>query len=147
MATVMYSEQMRRAWSVTPEVPIAKHIDNSRLVKVSDPARRRELAYFACALGLVFLVVMFYAWQHYRAIEYGYQIEIAKAQRDTLIEQNRQLRLEEAYLRSPDRMVPAAQQLGLTTPQVGQVMRLEAPGNDNGPVVAQVATVVIPAAH
>jgi Cell division protein FtsL len=141
-AAVMMKTE-RRVWSATPEIHFAKHIDNSRLVKVADPRRQREMRHFVCALVVLFAVVMFYALQHFSAIQYGYKIEALKGQRDTLLEQSRQLRLEDAYLRDPQRIVPVAQQLGLQTPQVGQVMRLENTTSDSGPVVAQVAAVTV----
>ena len=99
---------------------------------------------FGIALGCLFLFVMAYAFQHFKAIEYGYKIEALKSQRDTLTEQARQLRLEDAYLRNPDRIVPAAQQLGLQTPQVGQVMRLENTTQDSGPAVAMASSNEVP---
>ena len=87
-----------------PEVYIAKEIDNSRLVKVADRKRNREMAQFSIALGVFFLLVMVYAWQHFSAIEYGYQIEAKRAQHENLVEMNRTLRLEEARLRDPGRI-------------------------------------------
>src|SRR5689334_17289813 len=142
-AVAVRAKQERRVWMTTPEIHFAKHIDNSRLVKVEDPRRKREMKQFVCALVVLFAVVMFYALQHFSAIQYGYKIEALKSQRDALTEQARQLRLEDAYLRNPDRIVPVAQQLGLQTPQVGQVMRLENTGSENGPAVAQVAAVTV----
>jgi cell division protein FtsL len=133
----------RRAWMTTPEIHFTKHIDNSRLVKVEDPRRKREMKQFVCALVVLFAVVMFYALQHFSAIQYGYKIEALRSQRDALTEQARQLRLEDAYLRNPERIVPVAQQLGLQTPQVGQVVRLDNTGTENGPVVAQMAAVTV----
>ena len=142
-AAVMARVERRRTWATTPEIHFAKHIDNSRLLKVADPRRKREMKQFVCALVVLFAVVMFYALQHFSAIQYGYKIEALKSQRDTLLEQSRQLKLEDAYLRNPERIVPVAQQLGLQTPQVGQVMRLENTSSDSGPAVAQVAAVTV----
>src|SRR5207248_7283576 len=94
----------RSFWTGTPEVYFTKAIDNSRLVKVEDPRRTREMRQFGVALGCLFLFVMAYAFQHFKAIEYGYKIESLKAQRDSLVEMNRSLRLEEASLRNPERV-------------------------------------------
>jgi hypothetical protein len=55
-------------------------------VKVEDPRREREMKFFGIALCLLFLLVMGYALQHFRAIEYGYKIETLRAQRDGLAE-------------------------------------------------------------
>ena len=65
-------------WTGTPEIYFAKPIDNSRLVKVEDPRRSREMRQFGVALGCLFLLVMTYTWQHFKAIEYGYKIESLK---------------------------------------------------------------------
>jgi cell division protein FtsL len=115
----------RSCWTGTPEIYFAKAIDNSRLVKVEDPCRVREMRQFGVALGCLFLFVMSYAFQHFKAIEYGYKIESLKAQRDSLVEMNRSLRLEEASLRDPERIDRMARELGLQSPQAGQVMRMD----------------------
>ena len=128
----------RASVSGTPEIYFAKAIDNSRLVKVADPARARELAQFVAAFTVLFLLMMVYAWQHFSAVEYGYKIESARAQRDALVEVNRELRLEEAALRDPERIDQLAHKLGLESPEVGQVAPLEqAPAELAAPVMAQ----------
>src|SRR2546425_6779535 len=43
-------------------------------------------------------------FRSFRAIEFGYQIESMRSQRDGLLEMNRALRLEEASLRDPERI-------------------------------------------
>jgi len=92
----------------------------------------------------LFLLVMTFAWQHFRAIEYGYKIEVLKSQRDSLAELNRTLRLEEATLRSPDRIDSLARQLGMQPPQAGQVMRMDVAVPDSGgPVMASMTPVAV----
>src|ERR1700726_3365319 len=115
----------KRTWTGTPEIYFSKPIDNSRLVKVEDPRRGREMKQFGVALACLFLLVMVFAWQHFKAIEYGYKIESLRVQRDGLAEINRALRLEEASLRDPQRIDALARQLGLQSPQAGQVMRMD----------------------
>ena len=115
----------RPCWTGTPEIYFTKSIDNSRLVKVEDPRRAREMRQFGIALACLFLFVMAYAFQHFKAIEYGYKIESLKAQRDSLVEMNRALRLEEASLRDPERIDKMARELGLQSPQAGQVLRMD----------------------
>ncbi len=134
----------RRGWAGTPEIYFTKAIDNSRLVKVADVRRSREMTHFACALAVLFLLVMVYAWQHFSAIEYGYRIETLKSQRDTLVETQRALHLEEASLRDPQRIDTLARQMGLETPRAGQVVRFEAGTKDPGvPVMARADVAVI----
>lgn len=136
--------QRQRCWTGTPEIYFAKPIDNSRLVKVEDPRRSREMRQFGIALGCLFLFVMAYAFQHFKAIEYGYKIESLKAQRDSLVEMNRALRLEEASLRDPERIDKMARELGLQSPQAGQVVRMDSTSQEAaGSVVASLTPVPV----
>src|SRR5947209_8859002 len=94
---------MRRSVAgITPEFYFQKTIDNSRLVRVSDPQRRREIRMFSVVVSLFFLMAMFYAWQHFRSLEYGYQIEAQKTEHERLVELNRTLTLERSSLRDPE---------------------------------------------
>jgi len=127
----------------TPEIYFGKSIDNSRLVKVEDPKRSREMKQFGIALGCLFVLVMTFTWQHFKAIEYGYKIEALRTQRDGMGEITRALRLEEASLRDPERIDMLARRLGLQSPQAGQVIRLDATGDANTPVLASVTPVSV----
>jgi hypothetical protein len=121
----------------TPEIYFAKAIDNSRLVKVEDRGRNREMKQFGTALAFLFLLVFTYAWQHFRAIEYGYQIESSKRELSNLTEMNRALRLEDASLRDPERIDVLARRMGLVPPEPGQVIRMDGPSTDsNAPILA-----------
>ena len=145
-ATVFQPSRNRRrpSWMGTPEIYFAKAIDNSRLVKVEDPRRVRELRQFGIALGCLFLFVMAYAFQHFRAIEYGYKIEALKAKRASLAELNGALSLEEASLRNPERIDRMARELGLQSPQAGQVIRLDrSTPESSAPEVASVTPVAV----
>jgi cell division protein FtsL len=136
----------RSVAGITPEFYFQKTIDNSRVVKVADPQRRREIRMFSAVMAVFFLMTMFYAWQHFRSIQYGYQIEAQRAERDRLVELNRTLKLEDASLRDPGRIDVLARKLGLESPHPGQVQRLDNDAQPGSPIVAQVSTVaVIPA--
>ena len=129
-------------WTGTPEIYFSKNIDNSRLVKVEDPKSGRERTQLGVALCCLFFLVMTFAWQHFRAIEYGYKIESLKIQRDGMVEENRALRLEEASLRDPARIDPLARQLGLQSPTAGQVVRMDGAAGEAGvPVMASITPV------
>ena len=139
-----HGSRRKPCWTGTPEIYFAKAIDNSRLVKVEDPQRSREMRQFGIALGCLFLLVMTYTWQHFKAIEYGYKIESMKNERDGLLEMNRALRLEEASLRSPERIDRLARQYGMQPPQAGQVIRMDsAPPDAGAPVMASASVSVI----
>jgi cell division protein FtsL len=131
-------------WNGTPEIYFAKPIDNSRLVKVEDPKRSREMRQFGIALGCLFVLVMTYTWQHFKAVEYGYKVESLKAQRDGLLEENRALRLEEASLRAPDRIDRLARDFGMQPPQAGQIIRMDsAAAETSTPVMASASVSLI----
>lgn len=133
----------KSCWLGTPEIYFRKTIDNSRLVKVEDPRRAREMKTLVMVLCCLFLLVMGYAWQHFRAIEYGYKIESLRVERDGLADMNRALRLEEASLRDPERIDVMARKLGLQAPQPGQVVPMDAPTDTSMPVMASASPVSV----
>src|ERR1700739_4111664 len=134
----------RPFWTGTPEIYFSKAIDNSRLVKLEDPRRNREMKQFGTALACLFLLVFTYAWQHFKAIEYGYQIESAKRDFSALTEMNRALRLEDASLRDPERIDLLARGMGLVPPEPGQVIRMDAaPAEAQVPVMASNTPVLV----
>src|SRR6266567_1252248 len=130
-------------WIGTPAIYFNKVIDNSRPVKGEDQRSGREMRQFGFALACLFLLVMTYAWQHFKAIEYGYQIESLKIQRDGMVEMNRELHLEDASLRNPERIDLMARKLGLQSPQAGQVMRLDASADGGTPVMASMTPISV----
>src|SRR6202008_3106814 len=134
----------RSFWTGTPEIYFYKPIDNSRLVKVEDPRRTREMKKFGTALACLFLLVFTYAWQNFKAIEYGYQIESAKRELSERSEMNHALRLEDASLRDPERIDVLARRIGLVPPEPGQVIRMEVGSSDaQTPVMASNAPVMV----
>ena len=98
---------------------------------------------FAIVLSCLCLLVLSYAWQHFKAIEYGYKISELKVQRDNLSEMNRALRLEEASLRDPERIDKLAKNMGMVPPQPGQVIRMDIALPDGGPVMASAAPISV----
>lgn len=139
----LFELQRRARRGPTPEVFFTKHIDNTRIVKADDPERRREMRTFAATMGLLFVLVMVYVWQHFSAIEVGYQIERQKTTVEQLAEENRQLRLTEAELSDPGRIDQIARQLGMDAPQPGQIIRPDG-STVKGAVLAQAATPALP---
>ncbi len=136
--------ERRSLWAGTPEIYFSKAIDNSRLVKVEDPRRNREMKQFCTAMAFLFLLVFTYAWQHFKAIEYGYQIESTKRELAVITEMNHALRLEDASLRDPERIDLLARRMGLVPPEPGQVIRMEGSVAETpGPVMASNAPVMV----
>ena len=138
------ARRRKPCWTGTPEIYFAKPIDNSRLAKIEDPRRGREMRQFGIALSCLFLLVMTYTWQHFKAIEYGYKIEYLKNERNVLSELNHTLQLEEASLRSPDRIDRLARQYGMQPPQAGQIIRMDStPLDANTPEMASATVLVV----
>jgi cell division protein FtsL len=135
------SSRRQSCWLGTPEIYFRKTIDNSRVVRVEDPRRSREMRQFSLALCCLFLLVMGYALQHFRAIEYGYKNETLRVQRDKLTDMNLALRLEEASLRNPERIDMMARKLGMQSPQPGQVLRMDVAADAAAPIMASVTPV------
>ena len=146
---VEWSEQAvqpRGMFIGTPEIHFAKRIDNSRVLRVTDPKQRREMILFGITLSVFFLFAMVYLWQHFSAIEYGYRIEQLKVQRDAIVESNRALSLEVASLKDLSRIERLALQMGMRRPADGQWQPMEAVQDPSTPVMARVngITVVSP---
>ena len=106
------------------------------MVKLADPQRAAEIKMLTVAGALFFIVFLVYSWQHFRAIEYGYRIEAQRIHRDQLIEQNRELNLQEAGLRDPERIDYLAHKMGLTAPHAGQIVNLDSSTDNTQTVMA-----------
>lgn len=133
----------RRFVAGAPEIYFHKTIDNTRLVKLDDPRRKRELRMFTIAMSVLFVLCTVYVWQHFRAIEYGYNIEAAKTERDRLTEANRELRMEEATLKDPQRIDKLARNMGLEMPKAGQVQQMDGTSEVGAPVLARAAGISV----
>ena len=141
----LFAAQQRTRRGPTPEVFFDKRLDNSRLVKADDPIRKREMRSFAVAAVFFFALLMVYSWQHFSSIEYGYHIETEKAQLQHLQDENHQLGLTEAQLSRSERIDRLAHQIGMQSPQPGQILSPTAVDADpNAPVLASVSVPVMP---
>lgn len=118
---------------------LPQRVDNSRLVQVADPRERHEQHRLLLVSMMLVAAILAAACQRFAIIRAGYQIEALKNQRELLLEANRQLRLEEASLRDPERIDAIARgQLGLNVPAPGQVVHLEQPAAEaDSPVMAR----------
>jgi cell division protein FtsL len=137
-ARLMLQQALRRRGMPTPEVPLVKHFDNSRLVKTPDLARARQMRVFSAAVTILLSLTLCFGFQHFSSIESGYRIEAEKQLRDQLREENRQLRLSEAQLTQPERIDRMARAMGLAEPQPGQIVHSSAGSGAGTPVIARV---------
>jgi cell division protein FtsL len=109
------------------EVHLEKRIITNNVVLETDSRSHRDYI-VVTALAAVFLFgLLAYAWQHYRWIQYGYRIEEAQKKKEQLAEIGRQLLLERASLRNPQRIDAIARRdLGMVVPAPGQLVTFSA---------------------
>ncbi|HVB39646.1 MAG TPA: hypothetical protein VNE83_02015 [Terriglobales bacterium] len=121
------------------DIYFIQQIDNSRLVRMPDPRRRREQRVQLVAAVALFVLVFAYAWQRFAVTRLGYEIEAARQQSVQLEQWNQGLTLQEASLRDPHRIYGLAEaDLGMQTAQPGQILALDAApaGSGAAPVMA-----------
>lgn len=104
------------------EVYFTKRIDNSRVVREVDIPNLRACYTLAIPLGITFILLYIFAWQHFQCVRYGYEIEYLAQQQTRLAEQNRELRAQEES--ALQQVAPAAQELGMGPVDPRQVIRV-----------------------
>jgi len=84
----------------------------------------RNLIFVVLVVALVFIgSSLFYVWSHHQIISLGYETSQATRDEQTLLQDNKRLRLELAALKAPSRIEKMAQQqLGLGIPQKEQLI-------------------------
>ena len=108
------------------EYAIKKDVRNNPIVREVDEARQRELWKLVGLAGLLVLVLLFSAWQHFELLRHGYKVEEMERERSMQEELNRQYRLEIETLRSPKRIeMLAVQKLHLVAPSRDEAVVLE----------------------
>jgi hypothetical protein len=108
------------------EYAIKKDVRNNPIVREVDETRQRELWKSLGIAGMLVIVLLFSAWQHFEVLRHGYRIE--EMQRDRAIEEEtgRQYRLEIEMLRSPRRVEALAiEQLHLIAPSSEDAIVIE----------------------
>jgi cell division protein FtsL len=99
------------------EYAIKKDVRNNPIVREVDRARQRELWESVGVAGVVVMVLLFSAWQHFELLQHGYKIEQMQRERTAEEEAGRQLRLEFETLRAPERIeLLATRRLHLVEP-------------------------------
>ena len=108
----------------------SKRIDNSRVVRQADPAARGECWSAVGAAGILLMLGASIIAPHVASVLAGYKLESLKAERQTLIDQKRELEVREAGLLSPERLNDLAKARNLTSPAVDQIIHLDNPSAD-----------------
>ena len=103
----------------------SKRIDNSRVVRQADPAARGECWSAVAAVGVVLMLGASVIAPHVGSILAGYKLEALKTERQTLIDQQRALSVQEAGLLSPEHLNSLARARSLTSPASDQVIHLD----------------------
>jgi len=99
---------------------------NAYLVRERDRRRLRELVLVVAAVAPLGLGLAGYTWLQLETLRVAYRIESLERESHRLAQTERQLRLEAAYLASPERLAERArEELGLAEPEVEQVIFVE----------------------
>ena len=108
------------------EYAIKKDVRNNPIVREVDDARQRELWKSVGIAGILVIVLLVSAWQHFELLRHGYQVEEMQRQRAAEEETGRRLRLEIDTLKSPKRIETlATHQLHLVTPSRDEAIVIE----------------------
>jgi hypothetical protein len=103
----------------------SKKIDNQRLVRQADPDARGECWSAVGAAGVLLMLGASIIAPHVGSILAGYKLESLKQERQTLVDQKRDLEVKEAGLVSPERLNGLARARSLTSPASDQVIHLD----------------------
>jgi hypothetical protein len=109
----------------------AKRIDNSRMVREENPQARGE-CWSAIGAGIALAVLLISTLlPALGGILTGYQVEALKQERQRLVDERRNLELQEAALVSRERLEALAGNQALVKPLPGQVIFLEASASES----------------
>jgi cell division protein FtsL len=108
------------------EYAVKKDVRNNPIVREVDEERQRDLWKSVGVAGVLVLVLLFSAWQHFELLRHGYHIEAMQRERAAEEETGRRLRLEIETLTSPSRIEAlATDQLHLVAPSHDEAIVIE----------------------
>lgn len=107
-----------------------KRVDNSRIVRQTDPAAGTQCWSAVGAAGIVFMIGASIIFPLVGSVLEGYKIESLKQERQSLVDQSRALDVREAALLSPGRLNELAKAQNLTSPAANQIIHLDNPSLD-----------------
>lgn len=111
---------MRSAYAVR------RPVVNAFLVRERDRRRLRDLAWVLMAVAPLLTAMAGYTWLRLEQVRVGYRVEKLERQLRRLEQDERQLRLEAAYLASPGRVGErAAAELGMVPPTLDRLLFAE----------------------
>jgi cell division protein FtsL len=86
------------------EYAIKKDIRNNPVVREVDAQQKRDFLRTSCIAVLIVGMGLFAAWQHFKILQNGYEVQKVQQARAAEESVNRQLRLEVETLRAPRRI-------------------------------------------
>ena len=107
------------------EYAIKKDVRNNLIVREVDEERQRQVWRSLAIGGLLVMVLLFSAWQHFELLQHGYKIRAMQKQRAAQEDINRNLHLEIEMLRSPVRIERIAKELHLVAPSREQAIVIQ----------------------
>lgn len=109
------------------KVNVLKRTLTSQDVRLKRDVKDLSFFYGAVTAAFMFIGVLFiYLWCRLVVVNTGYEISKANSARDSLIEDNRRLRIELVALKSPERIERIArEELKLARPQAGQTISIQ----------------------
>jgi hypothetical protein len=108
----------------------SKKIDNSRVIRQADPEARGECWSAVGSAAVLLMLGASIIAPHVASVLAGYKLEALKQERQSLVNQKRDLDVKEAGLLSPSRLNELAASRSLTTPASDQVFHLDTPSVD-----------------
>jgi hypothetical protein len=118
----------------------SKKIDNSRVIRQADPEARGECWSAVGAAGVLLMLGASIIAPHVASILAGYKLETLKQERQSLMDQKRDLDVKEAGLLSPERLNNLARARSLTSPASDQVIHLDTTPSTDAPVQARLSS-------
>ena len=127
--------------SIDVEYAIKKDIRNNPVVREVDLEQKREFVRTACMVGLIVAMLLFSAWQHFKIVRHGYDLEALR--QDLVAEKSlhRHLQLDLDTYRRPQLIERRAiDELHLTPATLADTLVIERVGPPTlaGAIVAEV---------
>jgi hypothetical protein len=108
----------------------SKKIDNSRVIRQADPEARSECWSAVGSAAVLLMLGASIIAPHVGSVLAGYKLEALKQERQSLVNQKKDLEVKEAGLLSPERLNDLARLHSLATPASDQVFHLDTPSVD-----------------
>jgi hypothetical protein len=127
--------------SIDVEYAIKKDIRNNPVVRGVDRDQKRDLVRSVCLAGLVVAMLLFSAWQQFKMVRHGYDLEDLREQLSAEEATGRALRLELEVARRPQEIDRRARrELRLSPPTAADTVVIERvrPSASAGAVLADV---------